>query len=103
MNSEVKEEWTPRRLAAVAVVLFVMSFLLMLFTGTLYENHEDPEWGQTAISVNIATAALLLFSLILSLLGRTKLSMTLLVVGIVGLAISFVAFGIKMMDKVWNH
>jgi hypothetical protein len=75
----------------------------MLFTGTLYENHEDVELGQAAVSVSIATAVVLLISLILSVLERTKLSKTFLVVGIVGLAISFVAFGIKLMDKVWNH
>jgi len=103
MNSEGKQDWPPRILVVIVVVLFVLNFQVMLFTGTLYENHEDAEWGRAAIIVTIATAIALLTSLILSVFGRYQPSKAFLVVGIGGLAISSVSFGLKLMDKVWNH
>ena len=92
----------PRRLEWIAVVLFVVNFFMMIYTYSLY--YRDEGWGLTMTAISTATAVILLLSIIFSIFGMTALSKITVGVGIMGLMITVVSLGAKLMQIIaeWN-
>ena len=92
------DETVPRRLEWIAVILFIVNLFMMIYLYSLF--YRDEAWGLFTIAVSIATAVVLLLSLILSIFGKTVLSKYALAVGIFGLLISVISFGAKLMQQI---
>jgi ABC-type multidrug transport system permease subunit len=98
------DETVPRRLEWIAVILFVVNFFVMMYSYSLYYNEEA--WGLFAVAVSTATAVILLLSVVFSIFGITNMSRITLGIGIVGLMVSIISLGAKLMQQIseWgNH
>ncbi|MDH3366135.1 MAG: hypothetical protein OEM29_09085 [Thermoplasmata archaeon] len=95
------DETVPRRLEWIAVILFVVNFFVMIYTVSFY--YSDEAWGVTMVAVSTATAVMLLLSVVFSIFGMTILSKITLGVGIVGLMISVVSLGAKLMQQISEY
>jgi hypothetical protein len=95
------DETFPRRLEWIAVILFVVNFFMMIYTSSMY--YRDEAWGLTMVAVSTATAVVLLLSVALSVFGMTALSKFSLGVGLVGLMISVISFGAKLMQQISEY
>jgi hypothetical protein len=95
------DETLPRRLEWIAVILFVVNFFVMIYTFSLY--YGDEAWGLTMVAVSTATAVVLLLSVVFSIFGMTIMSKITLGVGIVGLMISVVSLGVKLMQQISEY
>ena len=87
-----------RRLEWIAVVLFGVNFILMLYSLAMYSG--DETWAYFAAGISTATAVTLLLSLLFSIFGRSAYSRFALAAAIVGTMISVVSFGIRMMKEI---
>jgi magnesium-transporting ATPase (P-type) len=92
------DEAVPRRLEWIAVILFVVNFVMMMYLYSLFYGEED--WGLFTVAVSTATAVILLLSVVFSIFGITSLSRIALGVGIFGLMISIVSLGAKLMQEI---
>jgi len=88
----------PRRLEWIAVVLFIVNFLLMMYSVSIYYREET--WASVMAAIATATAVILLLSVIFSILGKTGLSKITLVAGIVGIMVSVISFGARLMQMI---
>jgi hypothetical protein len=92
------DETVPRRLEWIAVILFIVNFFMMMYAVSAYYGEEA--WALTMTAISTATAVVLLLSVIFSILGQMKLSKVTLVVGILGLMVSVVSLGVKLMQAI---
>ena len=92
------DEAVPRRLEWIAVILFVVNFFMMMYLYSLFFGQEA--WGLFTVAVSTATAVILLLSVVFSIFGITNLSRIALGVGIVGLMVSIVSLGAKLMQEI---
>lgn len=96
------DETVPRRLEWIAVILFIVNFFVMMYTISAY--YGDEAWALAMTAISTGTAVILLLSVIFSILGKMKLSKITLIIGIVGLMVSVVSLGVKLMQMIsdWN-
>lgn len=87
-----------RRLEWIAVVLFSVNLILMLYSLAMYSG--DKTWAYFAAGISTATAVILLLSLLFSIFGRSAYSRFALASAIVGTMISVVSLGIRMMKEI---
>lgn len=92
------DENVPRRLEWIAVILFIVNFFVMIYTISAY--YGDEAWALAMTAISTATAVILLLSVIFSILGKMTLSKITLIVGIVGLMVSVVSLGVKLMQMI---
>ena len=92
------DEAVPRRLEWIAVILFIVNFIMMMYLYTLFYGEEG--WGLFTVAVCTVTAVILLLSVIFSIFGITNLSRIALGVGIIGLMVSIVSLGAKLMQEI---
>jgi hypothetical protein len=95
------DEAVPRRLEWIAVILFIVNFFMMIYTVSYY--YSDEGWGLIMVAVSTATAVMLLLSVAFSIFGITNLSRIALGVGIVGLMVSVVSLGAKLMQVISEY
>jgi len=95
------DETIPRRLEWIAVILFIVNLFMMMYLYSLF--YRDEAWGLLTITVSIATAVILLLSVVLSIFAKTVLSKYALAVGIFGLLISVISFGAKLMQQISEY
>jgi fumarate reductase subunit C len=87
-----------RRLEWIAVVLFSVNLILMLYSMAIYSG--DKSWAFFAVSMSTATAVILLLSLLFSIFGRSAYSRLALAAAIVGTMISVMSLGIRIMKEI---
>ena len=95
------DEAVPRRLEWIAVILFIVNFFMMMYTVSSY--YSDEAWGLIMVAVSTATAVVLLLSVVFSIFGKTELSKLAIGVGIVGLMISVVSLGARLMQEISEY
>jgi len=88
----------PRRLEWISIVLFIVNFALMLYSFSIYDEHEL--WALSMTGVNTATGIILLLSVALSIFGFRKLSQIALGAGLLGMMISVASLGIRLMEYI---
>ena len=96
-----RDETVPRRLEWIAVILFIVSYVAMIYSYALFMS--DEVWGLTVVAINTATAIILLLSVALSIFGMTKLSKVVLGMGIIGLMFLVVSIGLKLMQAISEY
>jgi hypothetical protein len=96
-----KDETVPRRLEWVAVILFVFNFFMLIYSYAIYSG--ELAWGKAIVADATATAVILLLSILFSIFGQTSLSKIAVGIGIVGLMISTVSLGIRMIQQLSEH
>lgn len=103
-----KEDGTvPRRLEWIAVILFIFSMFVMVLSYSIFLSEEG--WALATVAISMATAVVLLISILLSIFAKTGLSRIALGIGIVGLMSLVVAIGIRLMQLIseyhdrWNY
>ena len=94
-NLTKDDETVPRRLEWIAVILFVVNFFMMMYSYSIYYN--DEALRSVMVAVSTATAIMMLLSVLLSIFGRTSMSRIAIGVGIVGLMISVVSLGARLI------
>ena len=87
-----------RRLEWIAVFLFGVNLILMLYSMSIYSG--DKTWAYFATGIGTATAVVLLLSLLFSIFSRSAYSRLALAAAIVGTMISIVSLGIRMMKEI---
>jgi ABC-type siderophore export system fused ATPase/permease subunit len=87
-----------RRLEWIAVVLFIVNLFMMIELVTLLMDDEG--WALSMVAVGIVTSLMFLMTIVLSIFSVTKLSKFTLVIGLVGLMISVVSLGAKLMQYI---
>lgn len=95
------DEAVPRRLEWIAVILFAVNFFMMMYFYSLFYREEA--WGLFIVAVSTATAVILLLSVVFSIFGKTELSKLAIGVGIVGLMISVVSLGARLMQEISEY
>ena len=101
VNPARGDEAVPRRLEWIAVILFIVNFFMMMYTVSSY--YSDEAWGLIMVAVSTATAVVLLLSVVFSIFGKTELSKLAIGVGIVGLMISVVSLGARLMQEISEY
>ncbi len=94
-NQTKDDETVPRRLEWIAVILFVVNFFMMIYSYSIYYN--DEALRSVMVAVSTATAIMMLLSVLFSIFGRTSMSRIAIGVGIVGLMISVVSLGARLI------
>ena len=97
-SPERGDKAVPRRLEWIAVILFVVNFFMMMFMYSLFYREEA--WGLFTVTICIVTGVVLLLSVVFSIFGKTELSKYALGVGIIGLMVSIVSIGVKLMQEI---
>lgn len=95
------DETVPRRLEWIAVILFIVSFVAMIYSYALFMSDEG--WGLAVVAVNMSTAIVLLLSVVFSIFGKTNLSKSTLGIGIIGLMVLVISIGVKLMQTISEY
>ncbi len=101
MGSEVQMDSYSRRLESIAVILFAVNAFVMIFYTSIYYDNEL--WAQTIIAVGTAASALLLISVLMSVLQLSQLAKYTLAAGILALVLAVISHGIRMIDYIGDH
>jgi len=92
------DKTVPRRLEWIAVILFVVNFFMMIYSYSIY--YREDAWGSAVVAVSTATAVMLLLSVLFSIFGRTSMSRIAIGVAIVGLMVSVVSLGVRLIQQI---
>ncbi len=95
------DETVPRRLEWLAVILFVVNFFILVYSASIY--YDEEAWGKAIVADATATAVILLSAALFSVFGQTTLSKIAVGIGIVGLMISVVSMGVRMIQQMSDH
>jgi len=95
------DDAVPRKLEWIAIILFGVNLFMMMYLYSLLYREEA--WGLFAIAVSTATAVILLLSFLFSIFGKTDLSKYAIGGGVVGLMISVVSFGVRLMQRISEY
>lgn len=97
-NLTSRDTTVPRRLEWIAIILFVVNFFMMFYLFAFFMNEEA--WGLFAVTVCTVTSVILLLSVIFSIFGQTELSKIAVGSGIVGLMITTVSLGVRLLQQI---
>jgi len=95
------DETVPRRLEWIAVILFIVSMFVMMFSYSMFMSDEG--LGMATVAISMVTSVILLFSVLLSIFAKTAMSKITLGIGIVGLMIMVFAIGAKLMQVISEY
>jgi hypothetical protein len=95
------EESVLRRFEWIAVVLFIVNFVLMIYTISIYYNEEN--WGKAVAAVSTATAVVLLLSVLFSIFGSVTLSRIAIAIGLFGMMIEIVSMGFRIIQTMFHN
>ncbi len=87
-----------RRLESTAMVLFVVNLFFLYISYSMYVRDENLAYFATAVAM--ATAVILLLSLLFWTFGMVRMSRFALAVAILGTMISVVSFGANILDRI---
>lgn len=90
-------EMFPKRLEWISVVLFIVNFVVMIFSYSIYDNEG---WSLAMTAIATVTSVLLLLSVTFSIFGLRMLSQVILGIGLIGMMISVISLGIRIMQMV---
>ena len=100
-NMSVRDGISPGRLEWIAIILFIVSFFVMLTGYSLFI--QDEGIGLAVVAISTATAVMLLLSVVFSVFGMTSLSKITVGIGIAGLMILVVSIGAKLMQTISEY
>jgi len=95
------DETVPRRLEWIAVILFFVSFYMTMSYSVYF--YAEEVWGLFTVAVGTAASVILLLSVVFSIFGKTDLARIAIGAGIVGLMVTVVSLGIRLMQRLAEY